>query len=286
MSEPVIRLSGYQSARSVHTRALNAMAGELRQRLGAGVEIRVTDNITAVGRRADELLTLTEGDELDICYFASSYLAARVPALDLFDEPFRFADRQDAYALLDSAMGRQIADDMAHATGFRVLAFWDNGFRHISNGRRPIRSPTDCVGLRIRTLNNARHQAFFRRLGFQPVFLDVKDLVQAAADGSIDAQENPLTNIVNFELHRYHRFVSLTAHLFGVALLLVNRRRFDDWTQDVRSAIRAAAEAATVAQRREAATEDESCFDRLSAEGVEIIAPAELDRAAFARAVT
>ena len=188
------------------------MADELRRRLGARIAIELTDNVTAAGRRADELLTMTEGDELDICYFSSSYLAGRVPSLELFDRPFRFADREAAYAALDGAAGRRMTEDVTRATGFRALGFWDNGFRHISNGRHPIRRPADCAGLRIRTLDNAMHQAFFRRLGFEPVFIDVKDLIAAVADGTVDAQENPLTNILNFELHRHHPFVSLTAH--------------------------------------------------------------------------
>jgi C4-dicarboxylate-binding protein DctP len=260
------------------------MTDELRQRLGARIAIALTDNITAAGRRADDLLAMTEGDELDICYFSSSYLAASVPSLELFDRPFRFADRESAYAALDGAAGRRMTGDVARATGFRVLGFWDNGFRHISNGRHPIRRPADCAGLRIRTLDNAMHQAFFRRLGFEPVFIDVKDLVKAAADGSIDAQENPLTNIANFELHRHHRFVSLTAHLFGVALLLVNATRHDRWPDDVRVAVQAAAAAATAVQRREAADEDELCHDRLASEGVQFVSGGELDRAAFERA--
>jgi C4-dicarboxylate-binding protein DctP len=279
-----LRLAGYQPARSVHTRALHLLAEHLRQHLGARLQVEVTDNVTALGRRADELLAMTEGDALDLCYFSSSYLAARVASLAPFDRPFRFADRQSAYGLLDGAQGRSIAEDVASTTGYRVLAFWDNGFRHISNRRHPIRRPADCAGLRIRTLDNAMHQAFFRKLGFVPVFIDVKDLVRAVADGTVDAQENPLTNLINFDLQRHHRFVSLTAHLFGVALLLVNRARYDAWPQEVRAALGAAVAAATVAQRRYAADEDSVCRERLLAEGVQIVAGHDLDRAAFARA--
>jgi C4-dicarboxylate-binding protein DctP len=261
------------------------LADALRQSLGARIDIALTDNITVAGRRADDLLAMTEGDELDICYFSSSYLAARVPSLALFDRPFQFAERARAYAQLDGATGDQIRDDVASATRFRVLGFWDNGFRHISNGRHPIRKPADCAGLRIRTLNNSMHQAFFRRLGFEPVFLDVAELARAVANGTVDAQENPLTNIVNFELQRHHRFVSLTAHLFGVALLLTNRGRFDGWPADVRAAVEAAAVAATLAQRRDADAEDNLCYRRLIAEGVDIIPAKGLDRTAFEQAV-
>jgi C4-dicarboxylate-binding protein DctP len=277
-------MAGYQPARSVHTRALHRLAASLRVHLGDQVDIAITENITATGRRADALLAMTEGDELDICYFSSSYLSARVPSLDLFDRPFQFPSHEAAHALLDSPAAQQLAGDVAQSTGFRVLAFWDNGIRHISNRRRPIRRPADCAGLRIRTLDNARHQAFYRRLGFEPVFLDVKDLAQAVAEGTVDAQENPLTNMVNFGLQRHHRFVSLTGHLFGVALLLVNRARFEGWSPQVGVAVAAAAAEAALAQRRDAAAEDDACRRSLAADGVEILDAAELDLPAFARA--
>lgn len=279
-----LHLCGYQSAHSVHTKALHFFADAVRQRLGPGTEIAITDDVTAEGRPAGDLLTMTDGGEIDGCYFSSSYLAARVPSLGLFDRPFRFADRTAAYQALDGPAGRQMAEDVARATGFAAIGFWDNGIRHISNVRHPIRRPADCVGLRIRTLDNAGHQAFFRRLGFAPTFIDVKDLVKAAADGTIDAQENPLTNILHFGLHRHHRFVSMTAHLFGVALLLVNRRRYDLWPGEVRDALHAAATEATATQRHAAAAEDDICAARLVAAGVEITGTFDLDRAAFEQA--
>jgi TRAP-type C4-dicarboxylate transport system substrate-binding protein len=274
-----IRLGGYQPPRSILTRALTRIADALRR--DPGVEVEFTPSITAAGRRADDLLTMTEGDELDICYFASSYLAERVPSLALLDRPYLVADRPSAHALLDGTGGRHMADDVARATGYRVLSFWDNGFRHISNGRRPIRTPADCRGLRIRTLNNALHQAFFRRLGFEPMFIDVSELVKAAADGAIDAQENPLTNVVNFELNRYHRHISLTGHVFGAAPLLVNRARFDAWPSEVRAAVEAAVAEATPVQRQEAAEEDEACHLQLVKAGVRILGPRDIDLAAF-----
>jgi C4-dicarboxylate-binding protein DctP len=284
MSAIKIRLAGYQPQRSILSQALRELAGSIAQRAGESVEISLTENVTAAGKRADALLAMTEGDDLDICYFSSSYLAARVPALELFDRPFVFAERSAAYAELDSATGQVIRDEVARATGFQVLGFWDNGFRHISNARRPIRSPADCAGLRIRTVNNATHQAFFRKLGFEPVFIDIKDMVQAVADGTVDAQENPLTNIVNFELQRYHRFISLTSHIFGVAFLLINRERFDRWPPEIQAAVQAAAAVATAAQRMAAATEDDACHRRLASDGVEIIPASGIDRAAFRRA--
>ena len=110
-------------------------------------------------------------------------------------------------------------------TGYRALAFWDNGIRHLSNRARPIRAPADCAGLRLRTQHNAFHQAVFRALGFEPVAIDPSELPAAVAGGHVDAQENPLTNLVNFKIHEHHPHVTLSAHLFGVAPVLVNRAR-------------------------------------------------------------
>src|SRR5262249_46352675 len=157
---------------------------------------------------------------------SSSYLAGRVPSLRLLDLPFLVSDRARAYEALDGPLGDRLAADIAGVTGYRVLGFWDNGFRHFSNRLRPIRHPRACRGLRIRTLDNELHQQVFRQLGFEPVTIDVKDLPAAVASGQIDAQENPLTNTLNFALHRTHRHISLTSHFFGVALLLVNREHF------------------------------------------------------------
>lgn len=242
------------------------------------------ENVTAAGRKAVDLLTMTANGELDLCYFSSSYLAARVPALNLFDLPFQFENRVQAYASTDRLAARLDAD-IAAATGYRVLGFWDNGIRHISNAVHPIGTPADCRGLTIRTLDNALHQRVFAALGFKPVTIDVKDLVAAVQERRVDAQENPLTNLINFQLHKTHRFVTLTGHFFGVALVLCNKQRFDSWAPEIQTALREAAAAATVIQRQEAEREDEICLKELLADGVTITRADQFDRPAFVAAV-
>ena len=270
-----MHFAGYQPARSVHTRALHALRGSSSR------AITITDNIAEHGHKAADLLTLVASGELDGCYFASSYLAERVPALGVFDAPFQAGAREDTFKALDGAQGTRLAEEVAHATEYRVLGFWDNGIRHISNAVRPIRVPSDCAGLRLRTLDNAQHQAAFRRLGFQPMFIDPADLPRAVAEGHVDAQENPLTNMVNFGVHKHHRFVSLTGHLLGIALLLVNRARFDALPIEVRRAFVDAAREATIQQRELAAAEDAACLKMLADAGVSILEPDAIDLAAL-----
>jgi TRAP-type transport system periplasmic protein len=283
MAETIVRMAGYQGARSVHTRAGHVLGRAFLKATGPEFGFDLREDVTALGRPSVDLFAMVEGDELDLCYFASSYLADRVPELAVFDLPFTVTSREDIYPRLDGALGRRIADAIAERTGFVLLGFWDNGFRHFSNRLRPIRRPEDCEGLSIRTLNSAAHQATFRALGFEPRFIDVKDFPEAVRSGAVDAQENPLTNTVNFKVHETHRYVTMTGHFYGVTLVLGNRARIESWPQRTRNALREAVAAATEAQRGFAAAEDEECLNVLAQAGVEVITD-DYDRPAFVSA--
>lgn len=278
-----LRMGGYQGEASVHTRAARVLGAAL----GAGgtAELDLVADVTASGRNATDLFPMVEGDELDLCYFASSYLVKRVPNLAVFDLPFLFADRLALYARLDGDLGARLARDIAAATGFELLGFWDNGARHFTNLRGPIHRPGDCEGLRIRTMDSALHQAAFRSLGFEPVYIDVKDYPAAVRARDVEAQENPLTNTVNFGVHETHGHLSLTGHFCGVTLVLGNRARLDEAAGGPsRAALRAAMRQATEAQRGFAAAVDAECLDKLVAAGVAVVGPDAIDFAAFRQA--
>jgi TRAP-type C4-dicarboxylate transport system substrate-binding protein len=272
-----IRLAGYQGERSVHSRALRELAGALGTK---SFDVAVTEDITRDGRRAADLLTLTEAGELEICYFSASYLSHLVPELRLLDLPFLFADRRSAHAALDGEFGAMVREKLEATSAYRALGWWDNGFRHLTSSKRPIRTPTDCLGQRLRTMGDApQHGLLFAAMGFEPVPLDVRDLMPAIECGRVDAQENPLTNIFNFGIHRHHRWITLTGHLFGASLLLCNRRFFGALTAAERTTVEIAARAATTHQRKLAAREDELVFQWLDATDAELIelTPDELE---------
>ena len=277
----ILHFAGYQPPRSVHTRALHALRDAVAGNAGDALAIEVTDSVIDLGRKAADLPAMVARGEIDGCYFASSYLTRLVPALSAFDAPFQAVPREANFAALDGEAGASIATQVAAATSMRVLGFWDNGIRHISNAVRPIRTPADCAGLRLRTLDNAQHQDAFHRLGFSPVFIDVADLPRAVAERAVDAQENPLTNLVNFGLQAHHKHVSLTGHLLGIALLLVNRARFDAMPAALRSMLHDAARASEAMQRSLAVAEDSDCLRLLADAGVAVIGPEDIDVAAF-----
>jgi len=271
-----LRFGGYQGPASVHTRAGNVFGEKLAAELGDAVKFTFDSNIVERGRKASDLLSMVETGEIEGCYFSSSYLADRVPELGIFDQHFVVPDRAKAYAVLDGSLGRRLAALVEARTGFVVLDYWDNGFRHISTGRHPILRPDDCMGLKIRTLANEHHQRVFRSLGFEPRAIDVRDLPAAVADGTVDAQENPLTNIYNFGIHRTHKYITLTRHLMGVAMVLFNKDRFKSWPADIQGGVERALRQATLAQRQFADDDDRICAEKLIADGTEIH---ELDNA-------
>ena len=285
MAGITIRFGGYQPPASVHNRAGEVLGKGLASRLGDALDFELEGNVIDTGHKAADLLAMVECGDKTMCYFASSYLAERVPEIAVLDLPFVIASRAQAYKALDGALGERLAERVAAATGYRVLAFWDNGFRHLSNRVRPIRTPEDCRGLRLRTLSSALHTETFRRLGFDPVALDVKELLAAVHAGTIDAQDNPLTNIYNFGIHEFHPYITLTAHFFGAAVLLCHKESYDAWPTEIRQAVDGAVAEATLAQREFAAAEDDRVRAALASTDNEVIELTDAQHQQFHAAV-
>jgi TRAP-type transport system periplasmic protein len=271
-----LRAAGYQGEASVHTRALRHFATLLADH---GFAPAVTPDVTKEGRNATDLFALTEGGDLEVMHFAASYLAHRVPSLEVFDLPFRYAGKAGLLAALDGALGQRLRAEIAARTGFLALGFWDNGARHMSNRFRPIRKPADCAGLSIRTMDSSLHQATFAALGMAPRYIDVKDYPAAVRDGTVDAQENPHTNTLNFGIPAHHPFLTPTGHFQGISLFLANRAFVEGLTSSDRTALLDAAAKATAAQRAFAAEEDGLALARILVQGTALTT--DWDREAF-----
>ncbi len=254
---------------------------ELEKRLGNQVLFEFHENVVNQGNTVQGLPKMVEDDQLSMCYLAASYLTQAVPEFALLDLPFTYTDRSATYAVLDGPFGNFLADRLTASTGIKLLHFWDNGFRHFSNNLRPIVSPSDCAGMTIRTLFSDHHGRVFRALGFDPVPLDVKDLVDAVRSGRVIAQENPLTNTYNFGLHKFHRYITLTSHFFGAAVMLCNQKFYDSLHDDVRLEFDRAAAAASARQRQFAANEDQLILQKLSDCDVEVLSLTPEQRAVF-----
>ena len=280
-----LRFAGYQSDASVHTRAGRVFADRLAALTGGAQRVAVTADITPEGHASTDLFAMLAAGEIDVCYYASSAQAGRVPLLGILDLPFAIADRAKAFAALDGDVGERLSREVAAKTPYHLLGFWDNGFRHFSNARRPLRTPADCRGLRMRTLSSQIYQDVLAAIGFVPVVTDAGELKRVVATGEVDAQENPLTNLLIFGLNAYHPHVTMSAHFFGIALFLTNRAAYESWPPALRQAVDAAAREATLAQRRFAAEDDVACRAELEKGGTHFVDLTAAERAAFQAAV-
>lgn len=281
-----IGLVGYQNPDSILNRASRGFGDALKARPGDEVAFRLTPDITRHGHKQFERPALVVSGEFAMMYQSTSYFThSGAPDFGVLDLPYRFASHGHAHRALDGELGVRLARAASEGPPFRVLGFWDNGFRHLSNAQHPIRTPEDCRGLRIRTLTSPLHGEVFEALGMRPEVMDIATLLDRAKAGTIDAQDNPLTNIFGFGIQALQPHITMTGHIWGGSTLVVNRAVFDGWPPHVRTAVREAAEVATSVQRTLAAEEDERILASTEARDVEIVALTEAERLRFARAV-
>jgi TRAP-type transport system periplasmic protein len=285
MDKTLIKLGGYQGPNSVHTRAAVRFGEVLQREAGDRVAFELVGDVLALGRKSGELPTMVESGELALCYMSTVRFAARVPELAVFELPFIVRDRTRAMQALEGALGSLVRQRMQERTAFRALGFWDNGFRHFTNKVRPIHTPADCRGLRIRTQLSELLGETMSALGFVPIPTEIKEFVEQIASDRFDAQENPLTNIFNFNVHRYHRYITLSGHFFGASALVCSQAQYASWPHRVQLAVELAAREATVLQHRLAAEEDDEIFAKIDPRENEVIRLTAAEHAAFVQAV-
>lgn len=285
MNRITIRLGGYQKPASIHTRACERFGEVLSAKLGDRVDFQFTSDVLALGRKSGDLPVMVENGGLSMCYISSLRFARWVPPLKIFDLPFLFRDRTAAYRALDGELGQRLAAKLVTDSPYRLLAWWDNGFRHFSNRVCPIHTPADCSGIRIRHQMSELQGESLRLMGFEPIAEDIKIFFEQIAGDRFQAQDNPLTNIVNFDVHKHHRYITLSSHVFGVACLMCNRAEYDTWPADVQRTVNEAAADATLLQRRLAAAEDEAMLKRLDPAENEVVQLTADEHRAFVEAV-
>jgi TRAP-type C4-dicarboxylate transport system substrate-binding protein len=281
----VLKFGGYQEPASVHNRAAARFGDLLSQGLGDRIRFELIGSILKLGRGSGDLVPMVESGELSFCYISTVRFSRVAPELQLLELPFVIKDRAGAFRALDGDLGERARRNINDRTACCLLGYWDNGFRHFTNRVRPIRTPADCRGIRIRTQMSELHGEVFRALGFEPIAADVKEFVEAIGGDRFQAQDNPLTNIYNFGVHNFHRYITLSGHFWGASVLVCNAAHYRGWPKDVQAAVDAAAKDATAYQRQLAAAEDAEILAKLDAAKNEVIRLTDAERAAFIKAV-
>lgn len=286
MSAPIqIRMGGYGPAGTTCSRAMKVLGDRIAKAFGDEVDVKYLWNVMDFGYKGGDLLWMTEHGILTLCYQSTSYLADRVPELDFADLPFLFTTLEEARAAMDGALGAYLSRKIEERIGYRLLGYFENGYRHISNRLRPVHAPSDLKGMRIRLMPGKIHHRSFELLGAAAFSLDLKPGLEAVMSGTVDAQENPLANTVDYGAHKVHRFHSLTGHCYLSRGIYVNRAAYESWPDELREAMHAAARHAIVEQRKLAEDEEQVARRAIEGAGGEITELTAEERDAFARTV-
>jgi TRAP-type C4-dicarboxylate transport system substrate-binding protein len=280
-----IVMGGYGPPTTSHSRGLKAIGDCLQAEFGNAVDIKYVWNILDLGYQGGDLLWMTEQGILTLTYQSTSYLTDKVPELEFADLPFLFRDLAHARSAMDGALGAYLSRKIEERYAFRVLGYFENGYRHITNRLRPVRTPADMANMRIRLMPSQMHARTFAALGAVPVPCDLKEGLEMVRTGAVDAQENPFANTVTYGCHKVHRYVTLTNHCYMSRGLYLSRRAFETWPEKLKTAMQRAAREAIALQREYAVAEEETARKTLEAEGCEFVELTATERSAFVRAV-
>jgi TRAP-type transport system periplasmic protein len=282
MPAPIqIRMGGYGPPTTGFSRALKFIGDRLEAQFGAEIEIKYVWNIMALGYRGEDILWLVEHGLLTLGYQSTSYFTDRVRALEILDLPFVFPTRAAARAAFDGALGSTLAARIEADMNYRILGYFENGFRHISNRLRPIHRPADLEGMRIRVLPSDVQVRTFELWGAVPLKWDLTEAIAAIEAGTIDAQENPLANTVTYGVHKYHRFHTLSSHFYLSRPIFLHRPSFDAWPAKLKDAMAHAVKDAVVFQRELAIEEEAASAAAIEGAGGAFVTLSEEERADF-----
>ena len=181
--------------------------------------------------------------------------------------------------------GQYLARKTEERIGYRILGWFENGFRHISNRLRPVHVPADLKGMKIRVLPSEIQRRTFELLGAIAMPMDLTEAIAMIKAGTLDAQENPLANTVTYGVHKFHKFHTLTYHFYISRPIFLHRASFDGWPDDLKRAMQQAVTEAVAFQRKLAVEEHEQSRKIIEEAGCEIVELTPQEHAAFVAAV-
>ena len=216
---------------------------------------------------------------LDVVITSTGPLGNFVPEVYALDLPFLFRDYDHARKTLDGEIGQELLGKIGE-NQLVGLAWSENGFRHVTNAQRPVRTPEDLQGLKLRTMENRVHMAAFEGMGAAPTPMAFPELFTALQQGVVDGQENPVTVITASKFWEVQDYVSLTGHVYSPAVVLASPILFDGLSEEERGWFMEAAKASAEATRAEVNRLEEAGVALLRENGMEVIT--DIDKAPFA----
>ena len=219
---------------------------------------------------------------VDLAFINGAGLPTIAPELDIVHIPFLFSDVSHARAAMDGAIGEEFAQALA-AKGLVTLAWGENGLRHITNSKKPIATPADLQGLKMRVPQSEVMQIVFQALGAEASLLPFPQLFDALQSGRFDGEENPIAVIQSSRFDQVQRFLSITGHVYDPAVIAMSPDAFADLSAADKTAVTEAARLGAKASRDAAARAEIAGLIALKQAGMQVLET--IDRPLFARAV-
>ena len=203
----------------IYNQAVEYFAKLVSERSNGEIEIQLFP-AGQLGSERDMVEGLQIGS-LEMTLTSTGPLGNFVPQVKLFNLPFLFKDRQTCYKVLDGPIGTDIAN-LFLKVGIRSLGWYENGFRNITNSKRPIEQPGGMDGLKIRVMEDDVFILTMKSLGASPLPMAFGELYTALEQKAVDAQENPLAVIYSSRFFEVQKFLAMTGHFYSPAMLLIS----------------------------------------------------------------
>ncbi|MEY2952774.1 MAG: hypothetical protein RLZZ401_861 [Pseudomonadota bacterium] len=229
-----------------------------------------------------EMIESAQLGTIDLVVTSTGPVGNFVPETKIVDIPFLFRDYDHARHTLDGPIGQDILSKFP-ARGLQALAWTENGFRHMTNNKRPMAQASDASGLKMRTMENKVHMDGYKTFGIQPTPMSFPEVFGALQQGVIDGQENPIPVILSAKLYQVQKYLSLTGHVYSPALLLMSGVAYKKVSDADKKVFSEAAHKSAIAQRKRVNDDEASGIAKLKAEGMQVLE--KVDGDSFRKAV-
>ena len=241
--------------------------GELiNEKTNGAVKLDVFGNSQLGGER--DLIEGLQLGSVQVTCVSTAPLSGFTDMFLVFDLPFIFETTEQARAVMDSEVGEQILHSVDEQ-GLVGLAWFENGFRNVTNNVKPVTVPDDLKGIKIRTMENPIHMAAFKVMGADPTPMAMGDVFTALQQGTIDAEENPVPIVETNKFYEVQKYISMTGHLFSPAPVFIGKDYFESLPAEYQDAIKEAADEATPYQREQIDEQNVSGLESLKSNGME-----------------
>jgi len=256
--------------------AIDTFAREVEARTNGRYKIQ-TFYAGALGAERESVEGVQLGT-LDLTLTSTGPLPNFVPEVAILDIPFLFRDYAHARAVLDGPIGQEMLLKFP-PKGMVALAWGENGFRHMTNSKRPVNLPEDLKGLKMRTMENPIHIEAYKQFGILPTPMAFTEVFTALQQGTVDGQENPLSVITAAKLDQVQKNLTLTGHVYSPAIFLMNKAQWDKLSAADKQAFLDAAKEAVKANRARIDEDERKAVADLRSKGMVIVE--NVDKAKF-----